>query len=204
MSKRVRFEVFKRDKFTCGYCGRHPPDVLLHVDHITAVANGGTDDPLNLVTACSDCNLGKAAVRLTSVAPSLEAQAEDALERAEQIRAYAEMVAQAQTARADVAAAYYKAFNLSLETGCGEDPPPLQPLDSEIATMRNFAAKLTAEELFEAIEIAKTAATYKPHLRTAMRPDGPSKWTVSNLDARWRYFCGICWKKIRDREEEGK
>lgn len=28
----IRFEVFKRDMFTCQYCGRKAPDVILEVD----------------------------------------------------------------------------------------------------------------------------------------------------------------------------
>lgn len=54
-----RFEVFKRDGFKCQYCGRAAPEVLLHVDHIKPVVEGGGDDILNLITACADCNLGK-------------------------------------------------------------------------------------------------------------------------------------------------
>lgn len=61
LPKKVRFEVLKRDRFTCQYCGRKAPDVVLHVDHIHPVADGGTDDMTNLVTACSECNLGKGA-----------------------------------------------------------------------------------------------------------------------------------------------
>ena len=34
IGKKMRFEVFKRDKFTCQYCGRKAPDVILEVDHI--------------------------------------------------------------------------------------------------------------------------------------------------------------------------
>ena len=33
LSKKIRFEVFKRDAFTCQYCGQMAPDVLLEVDH---------------------------------------------------------------------------------------------------------------------------------------------------------------------------
>jgi len=55
----VRFEVFRRDSFTCQYCGRRAPTVILHVDHVIPVAAGGTNDPANLRTACSTCNLGK-------------------------------------------------------------------------------------------------------------------------------------------------
>ncbi|GIN13163.1 hypothetical protein J26TS2_30300 [Shouchella clausii] len=59
IKKSVRFEVFKRDSFKCQYCGASSPDVLLHIDHIKPVAEGGGNDITNLVTACADCNLGK-------------------------------------------------------------------------------------------------------------------------------------------------
>ena len=67
ISKQVRFEVFKRDEFTCRYCGRSTPDVTLHVDHVVAVANGGTDEMDNLVTSCFECNLGKSDTPLSHV-----------------------------------------------------------------------------------------------------------------------------------------
>lgn len=57
--KKIRFEVFKRDRFTCQYCGRMSPDVVLEVDHIKPVAEGGEDEIFNLITACRDCNRGK-------------------------------------------------------------------------------------------------------------------------------------------------
>ena len=65
ISPKLRFEVFKRDKFQCQYCGKSAPQVLLHVDHIEPVAEGGTNDITNLITACSECNLGKGARRLS-------------------------------------------------------------------------------------------------------------------------------------------
>lgn len=61
MKKSTRFEVFKRDSFTCQYCGRAAPDVVLEVDHIHPRAEGGDDDLLNLVTSCEECNRGKSA-----------------------------------------------------------------------------------------------------------------------------------------------
>lgn len=64
IKKSVRFEVFKRDSFTCQYCGQKSPDVVLEIDHITPVAEGGGNDLLNLVTACRDCNSGKSDRRL--------------------------------------------------------------------------------------------------------------------------------------------
>ena len=59
ISKKLRFEVFKRDSFTCQYCGKSAPDVVLEVDHINPVSKGGDNDLLNLITSCRDCNRGK-------------------------------------------------------------------------------------------------------------------------------------------------
>lgn len=61
LSKRLRFEVLRRDNSTCRYCGRTPPDVVLEIDHLIPVAKGGGDEILNLVAACEDCNAGKSA-----------------------------------------------------------------------------------------------------------------------------------------------
>jgi hypothetical protein len=65
ISTKLRFEVFKRDSFTCQYCGRRAPEVVLHCDHIKPVVQGGATDILNLVTSCFDCNLGKGARTLS-------------------------------------------------------------------------------------------------------------------------------------------
>lgn len=59
VSKKLRFEVFKRDSFCCQYCGRSAPDVILEVDHLKPVAEGGKNTMLNLITSCRDCNRGK-------------------------------------------------------------------------------------------------------------------------------------------------
>ena len=63
--KSVRFEVFKRDSFKCQYCGAYPPDVILEVDHIVPVAEGGENDMMNLITSCKGCNRGKGKKKLT-------------------------------------------------------------------------------------------------------------------------------------------
>lgn len=67
LSKGLRFDIFKRDGFICQYCGQRPPDVVLEVDHITPVARGGTNDNMNLITSCEDCNRGKGAKLLSKV-----------------------------------------------------------------------------------------------------------------------------------------
>lgn len=88
LSKSTRFEVFKRDKFTCKYCGAKAPDVILEVDHIVPVAKGGKNNMLNLVTACKACNGGKSDKTLcdTVSIDASRAQAEAIQERLEQSR----------------------------------------------------------------------------------------------------------------------
>lgn len=57
----LRYDVLSRDRFKCVCCGRSPAteDVVLHVDHIIAVANGGKTTLNNLRSTCSLCNSGK-------------------------------------------------------------------------------------------------------------------------------------------------
>jgi 5-methylcytosine-specific restriction endonuclease McrA len=59
VSKRLRFEILRRDNHTCRYCGAKAPDVNLTVDHVLPVTLGGTDAATNLVAACPECNAGK-------------------------------------------------------------------------------------------------------------------------------------------------
>ena len=59
IGKKIRFEVFKRDSFKCQYCGKSAPEVVLNVDHIKPVSKGGTNEIVNLITSCWDCNIGK-------------------------------------------------------------------------------------------------------------------------------------------------
>ncbi|MFF0777048.1 HNH endonuclease [Streptomyces sp. NPDC003720] len=86
VSKRLRYEILRRDNHTCRYCGASAPDVPLRIDHVTPVALGGTDHPSNLVTSCEPCNNGKsstiqgyvAAASIESVPPSSEVLADEA------------------------------------------------------------------------------------------------------------------------------
>lgn len=79
LSKKTRFEVFKRDAFKCQYCGRSAPDVILEVDHIVPVAEGGKNDLLNLITSCRECNRGKGKRNLadTSIIDKQKKQLDD-------------------------------------------------------------------------------------------------------------------------------
>jgi hypothetical protein len=58
----LRFDVLKRDNYTCRLCGASPqtqPGLALEVDHITPRSKGGNNDPINLWTLCFACNRGK-------------------------------------------------------------------------------------------------------------------------------------------------
>lgn len=59
LSKKTRFEVFKRDSFKCQYCGACAPEAILVVDHIDPLSKDGADDMMNYITACQPCNAGK-------------------------------------------------------------------------------------------------------------------------------------------------
>lgn len=63
----LRFKVFKRDEFTCRYCGSKSPEAILEVDHVIPVSAGGLDEFENLVTSCYSCNRGKGARLLTNI-----------------------------------------------------------------------------------------------------------------------------------------
>mgnify|MGYP000870784366 CR=1 FL=1 len=172
LSKRTRFEVFKRDGFACIYCGAHPPAVILHVDHVVPVKEGGTNVLENLVTACAGCNGGKGAVPLSKRPKSLKAIYEAEKEREAQIVGYQEFCIQRirrQGAAVDAVDAVFQEFN-----------PGYQMNDFARRSVRRFLEKLSLEEVIEAIDIA-----YR-----AKRP------------SQWRYFCGVCWTKIRANEDQ--
>jgi len=185
---RVRFEVFRRDRFTCLYCGRTPPDVLLEVDHVTPRAAGGSDEIENLTTSCQDCNRGKPSGLLAEgsarvVSPEAVAQA---TERIEQARQYAEAVEQMRRLQDahvhSVTAAWAEAFGATTEerddgtfwvlTGGREFP-------SKATIKRLMGRGLFADDLLEAVDItaSRTGGDY-------YGDEGP------------RYFYGVCWRMV--------
>ena len=53
----TRRNVFKRDNWTCQYCGYHSKDAKkLTIDHVHPRDKGGGTQWTNLVTACPTCN----------------------------------------------------------------------------------------------------------------------------------------------------
>jgi 5-methylcytosine-specific restriction endonuclease McrA len=59
----TRREVFRRDNFTCQYCGQHTTN--LTIDHVQPKHLGGKHIWTNVVAACPSCNHRKGDRRLT-------------------------------------------------------------------------------------------------------------------------------------------
>lgn len=169
ISKRLRFEVFKRDAFVCVYCGAHPPDSLMEVDHVVPVSAGGPTEISNLVTACFECNRGKGAGALSSIPPSVAEQAELAAEREAQVRAYYQILEQRKERKDAELWAIAEVFMERF----GDD----SILRSRLASIRMFLDRLPYFDVLEAMEIATDRKYSK----------GPA----------FQYFCGVCWNKIR-------
>jgi hypothetical protein len=170
ISKKLRFEVFKRDGFTCQYCGAVPPTVVLEPDHINPVCNGGDNSMDNLITSCFNCNRGKAGIPLTVIPKSLADKAAEIREREEQIAGYREVV-QASLDRIEndmweVAEALYP--------GCSESGINRKYLQS----IKVFVERLPLHLVIDAAEIANT------------------QW-FQNEYQKFLYFCGICWNRIK-------
>ena len=55
-----RRNVFKRDRYTCQYCGKQPGSEELTIDHVVPRSQGGLSTWENCVLACIECNARKA------------------------------------------------------------------------------------------------------------------------------------------------
>jgi len=55
-----RKNLFKRDKYTCMYCGVQPGPEELTIDHVFPKSRGGISSWENCVLACIECNKRKA------------------------------------------------------------------------------------------------------------------------------------------------
>jgi len=118
VSKKTRFEVFKRDSFTCAYCGRAAPEVVLHVDHIQPVAEGGLSDILNLITACKDCNAGKGARPLSD--QSTLAKQKATLDELNERRVQLEMLVEWRASLASVEEDQVAVVSDAIAQACGD------------------------------------------------------------------------------------
>jgi hypothetical protein len=166
-----RFEVFKRDKFVCQYCGNYPPKVILEIDHIVAVSKGGDNEIDNLITSCFECNRGKAARDINIIPKSLKEKATEIKEIESQVLGYQKII---------------KERELRIEGEAFQILDYLGRLDnqkkaykSEINSVKNFIKKIGFYEVMEAAEIS---------------------FDKNYPSCIFKYFCGVCWAKIKQRE----
>lgn len=188
LSKRTRFEVFKRDRFTCIYCGRKPPTVVLHIDHIVPVAEGGVDDPLNLVTSCEDCNLGKSSVPLESVLPLQLEGVDLRREKAEQLAALNAFLMEEREYLESAANELGVYWCDQMRTD-GEPQGSMTLIGPRMSRFKSLLTQLPQTTILESIDIAfARMPVYGLHL--------------DDLKT-WKYFCGVIRNKIKEAEGNG-
>lgn len=56
-----RLNLYRRDKYSCQYCGGQPGTTNLTIDHVTPRSRAGKTSWENCVVACVDCNKKKGA-----------------------------------------------------------------------------------------------------------------------------------------------
>lgn len=181
ISKRLRFEILRRDNHTCRYCGSSAPDVALHVDHVVPETLGGATVPENLVTSCADCNLGKSSV------PADSAVVADVQQDAVKWARALELVAQGRAAdrmekqeRRETFRAMWSEWRFKSFNGKGETVPLGDGWETTIDTL--LASGLDMGDFEELIRVAM---------------ESPARDT-------WRYFCGCCWRRIEKSQEHAR
>lgn len=181
VSRRLRFEILRRDNYTCRYCGAKPPDTELRVDHVKPVALGGKDVPENLVTACHPCNAGKGSIAPNSeFVADVEADAlrwKAAVDRAAEIRQLEWEFLQIDIDHTDQSWQAWKTTSTQQAIW--------RPADWVDTVERFIINGLDGETMTRLI--GKTMRNEK----------------VSH-DDKWTYFCGCCWREIDEMQEHAK
>jgi hypothetical protein len=146
ISRRLRFEILRRDNNTCRYC--HATDTPLVIDHVLPVALGGTDDPSNLAAACRDCNAGK-----TSTSPDAALVTEvdeDAARWAAAMKHAAEQLAANKSAVDEQLKPWFDAWFIHSGPGWSYKLPG----DANAVLRRYLAAGMPVDVLVDAARVA--------------------------------------------------
>jgi hypothetical protein len=174
ISRRLRYEVLRRDSYTCRYCGAKAPEVKITADHVIPVALGGTDEPSNLVAACEACNGGKTSS--SPDAPVVADVSEDALRWSRAMAAAADQMRAEFAKRQDIYGQFDEWWG-RWTYGFKNLPLP-RPADWRNSVDSFLAAGLP-------LDVLKWCADKA----------GASK---AAPDQTWRYMCGIAWKKVNE------
>lgn len=188
IGKKLRFEVLKRDSFKCQYCGASAPDVLLKVDHIEPVFEGGTNDILNLITSCFDCNSGKGAVRISD--QSMLEKTKQQLDELQHHRAQIEMMVEWKKSLKSK-----KQIELEqLESFWRTEGGGYILNEYGLNSLSCWLKKYTFEELLEAIQ--KSCASY-----LKLGDDG--KHTKESAELAYEKIPSVCWTARMEKEDPG-
>lgn len=182
VSKRLRYEILRRDNHTCRYCGATAPDVPLRIDHVTPVTLGGADTPDNLVTACQDCNSGK-----SSSSPDANHVAnvsDDALRWATAMEQAAENLRQEQAPKTEYRDAFLAEWS---RWHVGTDETKNVPLPNDW------------KQSVEAFRVAGIPGWMWADI--VDRSMGNTK--VAN-DAKFKYCAGIAWRRVDELHQEAR
>jgi hypothetical protein len=188
IGKKIRFEVFKRDGFVCQYCGNHPPDITLEVDHIDPKSKGGSDDINNLTTSCFDCNRGKSNTELKQIPNSLINNNELLKERESQYIEYHKILAKIDKRISNEVNKIVLVFESFF-------PDKTPTSEFKKRSIQPFIQKLNVFEVKDAMEIACSKFENE---NDSIYTKGKG-WS-SKSSAALSYFCGICWNKIKNNE----
>lgn len=170
VSKRLRYEILRRDSHACRYCGATAPNVELTVDHVIPSSLGGRDEPSNLVAACCDCNNGKA-----SSAPDAPVVADTDANAAR----WAQALATAAAARVQELAAERSRvdpFDAAWQSHLVDGKPAPRHHAWRGSVLRFLACGVSEEFIDQAVSVTMTTK------RVA-------------AEDKWRYFCGMCWRE---------
>jgi len=73
----IREEIYRRDNYTCQFCGATPSRENLTIDHLIPLSLGGLDEMTNYVASCRECNQRKANLPLDHFAKSMAIRIEE-------------------------------------------------------------------------------------------------------------------------------
>ena len=177
VTKKFRFEIFKRDSFTCQYCGEAAPNVVLHADHIKPVSKGGKTTIINMVTSCAGCNGGKGARELSddSAVSMQQSQLAELQEKRVQLDMMLEWRGAMQGIEADSLNAIVSAMNERIE--------PRSLTENGKAKVKKWIRKYSMPDLFKAIDIS--AESY-------LEFDSEGDVELSSIDSFFNKITGIC------------
>lgn len=176
-SRKVRFDVFKRDGFTCQYCGRTPPAIMLELDHVIPKSRGGAEGIDNYITSCFDCNRGKGKHNLDAITPGVAKTLELIKEKRKQLKAFNRLIEQQEQQYEIGVQAVNEAF-------CDNFSEKIPTDKFNRTSTKRFLSLLPLEKVKDAMFIACTKKSEDP-------------------EEALRYFCGICWNWIKRPETRG-